>query len=808
MRLRFDLASAKQFALIFGAAATAAAGAAFVHSSVLALRATLQAPVSISIGSKLELLNARFALNDEIPNTVTAPQVGEVKVARPRIKPQTFKQRSFAAGANIAVGANIVIDIDPNADRDEELDTQMLAAIFQPKPTTILMARKTIHRNKKIVASVPLATQAASAPMAAAVPAPTSASASAPISATMKIEPQMASIVALNDVQGPDRYGYSEIIQYLKAPSDPDLDVKEPSDVDKPLPLKPQSENNTPTHVKGWPATAPADEAAAKVDSQPVALVSAASATTHEDTEAGNDTSVSTQVNTQDQTANAPIDVKKVMAEEGSLNSQEAASGMAGYVAYYQPTTSNVAAAPVMGPPAPPALMKQASGVALAPTPSQPQAATPPAPAPSQHGEFEGLAVNDVAEPTPTPTPTPSPSPTPTPAPTVNFGGHVLEAFTGGATAVANANVQILGTQWSTTTDDHGFFSFAQASVEGILPVVITKDGYLKRLFELRKGVSADVELVQENSLSLAVVAAGASKSSNGSFIYGQLTSPANETLDGARVEVNGPGSAQPIYIDDNGIPNRLLSRTSTRGQFMLLNLQAGTYLITVVDALGRERAPHVLYVGEYEGVVRKFGLGEQHFIVGRVLNAGAANTKVDGARVQFLGSTATATTDPSGRFTLGPVFVDCKAANYVQVEKTGFYRNRLDYACGNDQVERQLYAFSAASVDGSAADANATLNASTGAIMGHVGFSQSVKMQLWGPEELNPADTGRGTDYYYDNDGVVNLSRNRTSSNGNFLILGAPDGLSYIQAFSKDNKTLSYWPIFTSASTVNVYVQ
>lgn len=80
--------------------------------------------------------------------------------------------------------------------------------------------------------------------------------------------------------------------------------------------------------------------------------------------------------------------------------------------------------------------------------------------------------------------------------------------------------------------------------------------------------------------------------------------------------------------------------------------------------------------------------------------------------------------------------------------------------------------------------------------------------MQLWGPDETTPGNSGRGMDFYLEEDGVLNAGRNRTTKTGNFVILDAPEGLSYVQAFNKDGWTLSYWPIYTSASTVNVYAQ
>ncbi|MBI3556384.1 MAG: hypothetical protein HY074_08995 [Deltaproteobacteria bacterium] len=175
---------------------------------------------------------------------------------------------------------------------------------------------------------------------------------------------------------------------------------------------------------------------------------------------------------------------------------------------------------------------------------------------------------------------------------------------------------------------------------------------------------------------------------------------------------------------------------------------------------------------------------------------------------MQLLGSQKTATTNARGQFVLGPLFVDCATLNYLQVDKSGFYRNRVDYACARQEASSDYYGFSAASVDSTATEAAVQLTGTAGIVIGHVGYRDSVKMQLWGPEEMNPDSAGRGKDFYFDLDGVLNPSRNRTAKSGNFAILDAPEGISYMQAFSADNRTLSFWPVYISASTVNVYVQ
>jgi hypothetical protein len=199
--------------------------------------------------------------------------------------------------------------------------------------------------------------------------------------------------------------------------------------------------------------------------------------------------------------------------------------------------------------------------------------------------------------------------------------------------------------------------------------------------------------------------------------------------------------------------------------------------------------------------------VGEQKVVRGRILNA-LMNLPVEGAAVQFRGNVKTATTAKNGSFVLGPVYVDCSELNYLQVEKPGFYRNRVDFACDSQERARSYYIFNASHVDGLAIDARTEMHPDLGIILGHTNFGHAVKMQLWGPDEINPNGAARGVETYFDNDGVLNGDLDRSTKSGNFAIFEAPDGLSYIQAFDPSGRTLSFWPILTSASTVNVYAQ
>lgn len=392
--------------------------------------------------------------------------------------------------------------------------------------------------------------------------------------------------------------------------------------------------------------------------------------------------------------------------------------------------------------------------------------------------------------------------------PTQMFSGRVAEAFAPDHRGVGNASVQILGTNERVVTADDGSFSFPNVNVSGVLPVIITKDGYLKRRIDLRPNRLAELELVAQNSAQLTAVAAGETVTSDGAFVFGQLSALNGGMVEGLRVEVVGPGLVTPIYLDSRGYPNKQQAMTSARGQFVLLNVLPGTYLVTVVDAFGTEHAPHIVHVARNEGLVRKFDIGQRKMIRGQVLNANGQGATVNLANVQLLGSKKVVTTGADGTFMLGPVYVDCSELNYLQVEKTGFYRNRVDYSCDSGDVSRPLFVFSMGHVDGLAADAGVALNPNNGLMMGHTNYRASVKTQLWGPDEVSPTSAARGKDYYFDTDGVIKPDLNRTTKNGNFTIFDGPAGLSYVQTFSSDNRTLSFWPILLSPSTVNVYVQ
>lgn len=429
-----------------------------------------------------------------------------------------------------------------------------------------------------------------------------------------------------------------------------------------------------------------------------------------------------------------------------------------------------------------------------------------------------------ISKPVPTPTPTPVPTPTPTPQPSVppspspiprstvqtitSFGGQLFEAFSPTHSTIVGATVQILGTDWIEHTDQSGRFSFSKINVNGVLPVVIYKDGYLKRRVDLQPQQSMNIELVSQNSAMLTASVADEKVDPANGFVFGQLVDPLGGTVETLKVEVTGPAPAHPIYLDDKGIPNKQQQFASTRGQFVLLNVVPGTYVLTITDPFGVERSPHVIHIGSREGLVRRFSIGTSTFIRGNVMNATANSAPVGDATVQLLGSAKTAKTDSNGTFTLGPIYVDCDDLNFVQVDKSGYYRNRIAYECNSTNQVNSIFIFAAGYIDSLGVEAQTPLNPLNGIIVGHVKFRQSVKMQLWGPDEVSPTSTVRGKDYYFDTDGVLNSALNRTTKSGNFAVLDAPEGLSYLQAFGKSNNTLSFRPLFISPSTVNVYIQ
>lgn len=403
------------------------------------------------------------------------------------------------------------------------------------------------------------------------------------------------------------------------------------------------------------------------------------------------------------------------------------------------------------------------------------------------------------------------------------FGGQVLEAFGSGKFAVADATVQVLGTDWTTTTDENGYFYFDTAEVSGVLPVVISKSGYLERRMDLRQKQLVECELVSENSLRLSELAARMEQKEGKAFVFGQLESRQKESLYGMQVEFIGKSPVFPIYINEQGLPDQSLRTATDKGQFLLFNVEPGTYVMTVYDPSGKTRAPRIVHLSSNEGLVRKFNLGELKTIRGKVLNPAKGNKPVVGVRVELLGSIQNSLTDNKGRFQLNSVYVDCNELNYLEVSpqknQENYKIHRIDFSCASSKQEepaRKLYVYTNDFMTALASEVQMPLDQAIPAVLGHVSFKQPVKMQLWGPDEHESillehktvTQKLRGKDFYFSKDGILTPQLPYTTDKGDFIILEAPSELSYIQSFDTQNHTLSFWPIFTSQNTVNVYIQ
>ncbi len=390
-----------------------------------------------------------------------------------------------------------------------------------------------------------------------------------------------------------------------------------------------------------------------------------------------------------------------------------------------------------------------------------------------------------------------------------SFQGQIFTAFAN--TPIVDATVQVVGTRISTKTNEQGLFSFDGFITEGILPVVVTRDGYLLKRLDLRSGEVQKYELITENDAVQLALASQDRKLDNTSLIFGELVS-GQESKEALKVSLITPSfqsqKTDPIYINEKGIPEPKLQMTSKRGQFLFFNLRPGTYILTIQDVFGQERAPHLVHVSENEGLIRKFSLGEKQMITGRVFNA-IGNVPVAQAKIELLGSEKKTTADHQGQFTLGPLYIDCfHPLNYLHVEKEGFYRNRIDHQCGGPK-DKNLYIFPSSHIDGISVDAGIQLKQTSTVIMGHVSLSKIVRIQLWGPEEIEPTQNIRGKDFYFSADGILRPHLQHTNpKNSNFVIFDAPEGLSYLQTFNKAGQTLTSWPVLTSASTVNVFLQ
>lgn len=392
------------------------------------------------------------------------------------------------------------------------------------------------------------------------------------------------------------------------------------------------------------------------------------------------------------------------------------------------------------------------------------------------------------------------------------FQGRVFDAFSDGSRPVANVRVQIVGSPQTTSTDAEGVFRFDGVDVDGVLPVMLSKDGYRWRRIDLQKGREYNVELASDNAVRIANLASGDTTKAREGFLFGQIVDHGGGPLAGYKVELQGANDGQnigvkPSYMDRNGAPSKQATYSSDRGQFLFSSVPVGTYLLIMTDAFGRERASHVVRVGAGEGIVRKYSAGTELRITGRLINGQTTSSPVSGAEVRLLGSSVKVLSDRDGRFDLGDIYVDCDELNYLQMERPdGFYRNRFEYSCSSGDSP-SYYPMPMSRIHGMASEASVNLSDNESFIVGHVGYRFPTKAQLIGPEEMEPSEAPRGYDFYFGEDGVVTPSRGGTSRGGNFIITGAPAELSYLQVFDMKDRTRLIKPILGAPDTVNVTI-
>lgn len=407
------------------------------------------------------------------------------------------------------------------------------------------------------------------------------------------------------------------------------------------------------------------------------------------------------------------------------------------------------------------------------------------------------------------------------------FSGQVFEAFTQGKEEISEAMVQIvgLGEEGQTPTDRQGRFEFSKLSMAGVLPVVISKQGYLNSRVDLRPEKAGRVELVTKESVLRAATSIGKSVTEGSGFLFGEIEKQYDEDAElthGFRIGLMGIVDAGVVYLDDEGVPNLELKSTARSGQFMILNMQPGTYVLTVSDSKGFARAPHLIHILQNEGLVKKISLGRPVQVNGKIVDIGRIIEKkrhgkpLSGARVELLGTGRSAVAGTDGSFWIPDVYVDCDdLGNYLQIEDERVYRTLVPYRCEKSEFSTTIKIFNAHTVKAHVHDADSVLASEQSIVLGRVNFNRPVKVQLWGPEEVSSDDfkNERGTDFYFENDGRIESRRHRTTKNKNFMILNGPDGLSYLQvfnkqAFNKHGQTLLYWPLLLLPSSVTVYTQ
>ncbi len=398
----------------------------------------------------------------------------------------------------------------------------------------------------------------------------------------------------------------------------------------------------------------------------------------------------------------------------------------------------------------------------------------------------------------------------------------VTEAFTSGQQPLGQVMAQFLGTEHVVYSDSTGRVDFDRNHIVGLLPVVFSKEGYLPRRVDLIGGIERreqNVELISRNTmriLSMALSQQGFDVPNNlesKAIIMGEVDSSGfrgdRRGIEISLINQNNPEHViNSIYFNNYGVPDKTLTSTAARGQFAFIGLEPGAYAIQMRNQ-NQQLASHLMYVTEGEGVVTKLNIGSWQVIRGRVVNH-AGYASVSNAQIQLLGSSLTARTNQNGEFTLGPVMVDCNTLNYLQVSRRGYYRNRLEFQCAPQPLQRApvetTYAIiNAAALQGVAGEVSVDLDANAAVVAGAVDTGQSIKTELWGPSEGASSNLPpRGYDFYFDNGGSMDANLERTTRAGRFIILNAPADFSYLLYFNNRNETIGYWPVFTAPSTIS----
>lgn len=390
------------------------------------------------------------------------------------------------------------------------------------------------------------------------------------------------------------------------------------------------------------------------------------------------------------------------------------------------------------------------------------------------------------------------------------YSGHITKAFTGGEYPLDGVSIQIMGTPWIIKTDANGYFHFDGLTVEGVLPVWISKEGYFSRRVDLLKNKPANVELLLNASIDKIVQNQKLNIEPSSGAVFGQLINPQhpNQSMEGFQVELIGhEDQIKPIYFDQSGSPTFKTQSTAQRGDFLWLGLSPGSYTMRISDRAGNIFAHQDFYLNENEGIVKKWSIGELRKVNGYIQNA-LTQQPVANALVKIDEKGFTTKTDERGYFEFPEQYWDCGHNTFLAVEKNGYYAHQIEYSCNDQSRKNHYYLFSAANIDAMAKEAQLELDPHEGILIGNYKYKKSLRFQLWGPNEIQDQNGLRGRDYYFEKDGILNPERGSTSKNGNYVIFNAPEGPSYLQAFDKKQNVLLFWPIQIKPSHVTVHAR